>query len=87
MSVQKYGRCVGEAKWHDKEFERPVLYCACYFGLISLGDVNLVVPGAQVKFSEVLHFAKLVEKICYQGNQILGLDNDLVERFIIDEHL
>ncbi|KAK9226194.1 hypothetical protein WN943_011241 [Citrus x changshan-huyou] len=82
----KRGRCIGEAKRHDKELERSVPGYARLFWLISLGDAHLVVPGPQVKLGEVPSLAKLVEQIHDQRDQILALDSDLVEIPIVDAH-
>ena len=82
----KCGGCITEAKRHDKEFERPAPCCARCLRFVSLGDAHLIVPGAQVEFGEVPRLTKLVEQVCNQGNQILVIDGDLVERSIIDAY-
>lgn len=79
-------KCIGEAEWHDKQFEGFVACYAYDLGFVSFGNANLVVPGAQVEFGEVSRFAKLVEEIRYQGNWVLVLNSDLVEHSIIDTH-
>ena len=66
--VHKYaesGGCIGEPKWPNNEFERPVFCYTRCFALIFLGNTNLVVPKAQVKFGEVQRFPKLVKKMRY----------------------
>ena len=83
----KCGGCINKAKRHHKEFERPVPCCARCLWFVSLGDAHLVLPRAQVKFGEVPRFAKLVEQVRNQGNRLLVLDGDLVERSIVDAHL
>ena len=82
----KRGRCIGEAKRHDKELKRSVPGYARCFWLISFGNAHLVVPGPQVKLGEVLRLAKLVEQIRNQRDQILVLDDDFVECPIVDAH-
>lgn len=82
----KCGGYINETKSNDKEFKRPISYCARCFRFVSLGDAHLIVSGDQVEFGKVSCFAKLVEQVHDQRDWTLVLDGYLIEHAIVDAH-
>jgi len=80
----KCGRCICEAKGHDKELIRTI---ACYtrrLWLIPFGYADLIVPTPQIELCKAPCISELIKQVIDARDGILVLDGDLVEGPIVD---
>ena len=77
--VLKGGWCNGESHWHDKKFKGAITSLKQGFPLVTRGDANIVVSGAQVKLGVDFCRAQLVNEVGDQWYRVSVLLGDLVK--------
>ena len=59
----KCGRCICEAKGHDKELERTITCHTCRLWLIPFGYADLIVPTPKNELGKVPCISRLIKQV------------------------
>jgi len=75
----KCGRCICQAKGHDKELLRTIMCHTCRLWLIPFSYASLIVPTPQTELCKVPCISKLTKQVIDVRDGILVLNSDHVK--------
>jgi hypothetical protein len=77
-------RSIGHAHWHYEPFIGAVSHLECCEPLMALSDSNVVVAVTKVDFGINCGMAKSIKEFVDEGEGIVALLHDLIERTIVN---